>query len=256
MILPDPVVTIIAGGTALVLVVIGVIGLLLPARTLRRVTVSVVTPANAGTGLISVQGTATSDDTTVTAPLSGCKCLGYIVTQQLLYRSGWHIDGLRRRYRTEDATSHVTSFTVHGDATVLPVNVTNIARSWRTPNPDGRWSDVKLPRSTTVTCSPDDPVPDSVAEYFDDAVPGDPARLGSGPVSHRYIEWRLDSDADISMTGRRDALGDPLRHTIADELLIDTAVSSRGRIAVAAGVRWLLALLLTMTGIVVIVLVT
>jgi hypothetical protein len=58
------------------------------------------------------------------------------------------------------------------------------------------------------------------------------------------------------MTGRRDALGDPLRHTIADELLIDTAVSSRSRIAAAAGVRWLSALLLTTIGTVVIVLVT
>ena len=256
MILLDPVVTVIVGGTAAVLVIIGVIGLLLPARTLRRVTVSVVTPANAETGLVSVRGTATPDDTTVTAPLSGCECLGYIVTQQLLYRTGQSIDGLHRHYRTEDATSHVTPFTIRGDAAVLPVNVTNITRSWRTPNPDSRWSDVKLPRSTTVTCSPDEPVPDSVAEYFDDAVPDDPARLGSGPVPHRYIEWRLDSGADVSMTGRRDALGDPLRHTIADELLIDTAVSSRSRIAAAAGVRWLLALLLTAIGTVLIVLVT
>lgn len=239
----------IVGVVAVVFVVVGVVGLVLPLRTLRRLTTTTRRPTDATTGLTAVRGTAETAERTVRAPVSGVDCLGYVVAQQLYYGSTRNLVAFRRTWRREDADSVFVPFDVSDGVERLRVEVTQVERPWRVPNPGGVWSDLRLVQSTQVTHDPDEPVPPALADRFETPIPDDYAARSDESVPHRYVEWRLDTDSEIYLTGRRDHRDAPLCHTVGDELLVDSAATTTRRLAAALLVRWLGAVLVTGLGV-------
>jgi hypothetical protein len=229
----------ITGAVGVVFTIIGGIGLVLPLRTLRRLLVEANRPADAATGVVGVHGTAQTATETVRAPVSEADCLVYIVEQQLRYGSTRNLLAFRRRWRREDADSALVSFDVGGDAGRLRVETTPIDRSWRVPDPDGWWSDVRLVRSAQATYAAAEEMPPAVTDHFEPPVPDDYAARSDNRVPHRYVEWRLDPGREVHLSGQRESHDAPLCHTFGDELMLDRATTTRWELAATVSVRWL-----------------
>jgi hypothetical protein len=231
--------TLITEVVGVVFTIIGVIGMVLPLRTLRGLVVDANRPAEVTTGVVGVHGTAQTATETVRAPVSEADCLGYIVEQQLCYGSTRNLLSFRRRWRREEADSALVSFDICGDAGRLRIDTTPIDRSWRVPNPDGWWSDVRLVRSAQATYAASEEVPSAVADRFETPIPDDYAARSDSRVSHRYVEWRLDPGREVYLSGQRESHDAPLRHTFGDELMLDSATTTRRELAATLSVRWL-----------------
>lgn len=241
----------LAGLVAVVFLGLGAIGLLTPVRSFRRLLRSRRTAlADVGEGLVAVHGTATQRTETVEAPLTGEPCLGYVVDQELRYRSGKHVAALRKTWRRERALARVVPFGLADGTATLRVEPDNVERDWRTPIPGDWSSDVRLRRTSRQSFPPTEDAPDHIRELFGAAEPSAFAVIGGSSVPHRYTEWRLDPGVDLFVTGTVTTEdGQPvLRHPVGDEFLVDRSEASLRSFYGLLVIRWFIAVGLLVIG--------
>jgi len=168
-------------------------------ETVRVATAS--TPgSDAGEGaVVRARGVVEATAGTVTAPLSGRECIGYVLAQQQRYAVG----ALVKRWHSGHTEATVREFALDGPAgrtridpssTLSPNAPATILELGKHP-PGSVYSDLSLPRSTTSRVLPvDESPPAAVADAFQRGLP-EP----SNP--HRYREWRVEPGDDLAVVG-------------------------------------------------------
>lgn len=150
---------------------------------------------------IRFRGRAVADCDTVTAPLSGQQCLGYVLAQEQHVRVG---GTPIRRWQGHVLARDLPGFAVARDGTRVRVALrsftgedTELVGFGRAERPGNRYSDLRLSRDEQSShYDATDPVPDEVVGLLG---------LDSTAVdnAHRYVEWRLHEGEELTVAGRR-----------------------------------------------------
>ncbi|MFW6265365.1 MAG: hypothetical protein ACOC2A_01165 [Halanaeroarchaeum sp.] len=177
------------------------------ARNLRRV-ISARSPATAEPGSVVVaEGKLEREGEAVTAPLSGDRCVGYVLARQLYYSRHARFT---RSWNTSGVWDAIPSFGVRGRQHVR-VRRTRESRDSTSSRvraaPGERFSDLHLERTElSARYEPDESPPSGVSAVIDDSYDAD--------NPHRYAEWRLDTDDSVTVVGE---LAETIPPTITDD---------------------------------------
>jgi len=199
--------TTIVGVVAAILGLGGVALSVSTARDLRRV-FGASSPADAEPGSVVVaEGQLECEGEAFTAPLSGDRCAGYVLAQQLYHRWG---QLPLRRWQTHRVWNAVPSFSVRGQQHVR----VRLGRGSREPTrnrdrtaPGARFSDLQLERTVLSNrYESDESPPSGVSAAIDDSFDAN--------HPHRYAEWRLDADDSVTVVGELAETNPP---TITDD---------------------------------------
>lgn len=213
------------GIVAVVATILGLGGLALSVGTaadLRRV-IGAGDPATAEPGaVVRAEGRVERLGEPFQAPLTGDRCVGYVLAQQLRYRWG-HLPV--RRWQTHRVWNAVPAFALVGRRSVRVSPGRESGEPFRacdrTP-PGATFSDLHLERTAlSPRCESDQPPPPPVSAAVDASLEAD--------HPHRYAEWRLDDGDAVTVVGE---LADVDPPTITDDGSV--FVLSRGSIRPAA----------------------
>jgi hypothetical protein len=201
----DALVTVGSAVLALVAGLVGVYALRLAGGALWqtfRLASATDAPAREGE-YVRLRGRVRPVTDTVTAPLSGEECVGYVVAQEQYLRAG---GTPFRRWRGHVVARECPAFAVDDTGTRLRVRPTSFTHDdaelvafGSGELPGSVYSDWRLRRDEqSRRYDASERVPESVVEL-----------LGLGGVSvdadHRYVEWRIERGDDLLVVGRREA---------------------------------------------------
>lgn len=186
-----------AGIIAVVSTILGLGGVALSvesAASFRQV-VGARSPDDAESGaVVRAEGRVEPASDPLYAPLTGDRCAGYVLAQQLYYRWGTLPF---RRWQTHRVWHTVPAFDVV-DRLSVRVRVgresgSAVRTGDRTP-PDSVFGDLHLERTaSSQRFGSDEPPPDVVSTAVDGSLEAD--------HPHRYVEWCLDDDAVVTVVG-------------------------------------------------------
>jgi len=233
---------------------VGLIGVILSVRSFRTVFSAGISRLDGlESGRVGVVGEVEARQGLIDAPLSGKKCVGYVLDREVKHRSGgtglgllfpqWHPKSIHFQLPPMHLTNESGDVRLEFETDVS---------DWRRPDPNGLYSDFRPGVDDRIrfqeASSPPEAVQDILGDVPDVSSAG--AVWGSGSNPHRYTEWRLEPGDEVYVLGRAssDATEPVVQVRIDDDVLLNYDSTSRFRLLGLYSLRLLAALSLAVFG--------